>query len=85
MDSLFTISGLVGVVLVLLAYALLSVGKLVATDVRYLWLNLIGTMGILLSLFIDWNLAGVVAQCIWIVISIAGLWRAYRPRKEPLA
>lgn len=82
MHSLFVTIGIFGVVLVLLAYGLLSAGKLSATDPRYLWLNLIGTVGILISLFVDWNLAGVVTQGVWIVISIAGLWRARRPGKQ---
>lgn len=82
MHSLFVTIGIAGVVLVLLAYGLLSTGKLSATDSRYLWLNLVGTIGILLSLFMDWNLAGVVTQCVWIAVSIAGLWRAHRLHKK---
>jgi hypothetical protein len=80
MFSFLTLVGICGVVLVLAAYALLSAEKLAAHDPRYLWLNLIGTVGILASLLVDFNLAGIVTQCIWIGVSVVGLVRAYAAR-----
>jgi uncharacterized membrane protein YuzA (DUF378 family) len=72
------IIGLVGVAGVLAAYWLLTSGKFTNHDPRYLWLNIAATLAILFSLFYQWNLPSVVAQILWILVSIAGLIRIKR-------
>lgn len=78
--SIYTLIGLAGVVLVLAAYALLSYGKLAARDVRYQWLNVAGTAGILISLIGQWNAAAFVSNTAWISIGLYSLARLYRAR-----
>ncbi len=73
--SLATAIGYLGVVIVLIAYALLASGRLSNNDWRYPVLNIVGTLGIVVSLFEQWNLPSMVSQLVWIAISIVGMMR----------
>ncbi len=72
--------GIGGVLLVLVAYGLLQAGRLQPRDAAYSWLNLIGSMAILVSLHYAFNLSSFVIQVAWIAISVYGLVRAARVR-----
>jgi hypothetical protein len=76
----FDVCGMVGVALVLAAYALLTAGRLVAQRPLYLLLNLAGSAAILVSLTQAFNLSAFIIQVAWIAISIYGLLRAWRGR-----
>ncbi len=65
--------GLVGVVLVLVAYLLLQVERMSAKSVMYSFLNAIGSVFILVSLYYHWNLASGVIEIVWLIISLYGL------------
>lgn len=80
MPQLLTAIGFLGVVLVLLAYALLTTGKLQSDNWRYPVLNILGTLGIIASLFAQFNLPSMVTQLMWIAVSIIGLMRIARKR-----
>lgn len=73
--ALPTIIGLIGVIIVLAAYALLASGRMSTDDWRYPVINIVGTLGIAYSLLYQWNPASMVAQLVWIAISIVGLMR----------
>lgn len=77
---IYTIVGLLGVVLVLLAYGLLASGRVAADSARYQWLNVVGTAGILISLIGQWNLAAFIANVAWISIGGLALIRIYRKK-----
>lgn len=79
---LFTAIGLVGVFIVSLAYALYASGKIKSTDWAYPLLNLVGTTGILISLFAQWNLPSFVAQISWILLSLVGMVRIWRSKRH---
>jgi hypothetical protein len=68
--------GIAGVALVLVAYFLLQSGRLAASAPAYSWLNLLGSLAILVSLTHAFNLSSFVIQIAWIAISAYGLWRA---------
>lgn len=65
--------GIVGVVLVLVAYLLLQLDRLSQDSVSYSLLNTVGSIFILYSLFFFWNLASGVIEISWLVISLFGL------------
>ena len=65
--------GVIGVVLVLIAYLLLQLDRLSQNAVSYSLLNLIGSMLILYSLYFYWNLASGVIEAAWLLISLYGL------------
>jgi|GEM_PF-5135737 len=78
METAFTIIGLIGVAMSLSAYALLTRGVFHRNDPRYYWINIIGTLFIALSITVQWNLAAMVSQVLWVAISLVGLVRAIR-------
>ena len=82
METGVVIIGLLGVAIVLAAYGLLSSGRLKADEARYQWLNVVGTVCILISLTGQWNLASFVANAAWLMIGLVGLVRIYRKRSN---
>lgn len=73
--------GLFGVVIILIAYFLLSIGRWPANSVRFQLINFIGAGLILFSLYFHWNLASVVIEIAWMIISLIGICRAVRQPK----
>ena len=73
----FNAIGIIGVVLVLLAYFLLQINKLKQDSIIYSLLNLVGSFLILISLYFAWNLASGVIEIAWFLISIFGLIKAF--------
>lgn len=84
MVILFTIVGLIGVVINLIAYGLLTAGKLRAGEMRYQLINVVGTVGILLSLIAQWNLPVFIANMAWLGIALIGLGRILLRNKKEL-
>lgn len=70
--------GMVGVVIILVAYYLLSVGRWPAEGMKYQVYNLIGAALILFSLCFAWNTASVLMEVAWIGISVIGIIRAMK-------
>jgi len=75
------IVGVIGVILCLVAFLLLQMGRLHATKPVYSWLNLFGALGIIYSLFFEFNLSSFLIEFSWVLISLLGLWRYYKARK----
>ena len=67
--------GTIGVVMVLLAYFLLQVGRMRAEDVRYSLLNGIGAGLVVLSLLFEFNLSALLLEGFWVLISLIGVWQ----------
>lgn len=67
--------GVVGVLLILIAYAGATSGKLDARRASALLLNLAGALLILLSLYFDFNLSAVLMEGAWALVAIIGLIR----------
>lgn len=67
--------GIIGVVILLIAYFLLSTNKMSSQSLNYQLSNLIGAACILYSLFFNFNLASFLIETAWVIISIIGLQR----------
>jgi hypothetical protein len=67
--------GVVGVLLILAAYAGATSGKLDARRAPALLLNLAGALLILLSLYFDFNLSAVLMEGAWALVALIGLAR----------
>lgn len=80
LGSLSDYIGLVGVVLILIGYFFINTGRLTSKSLAYLALNFFGAWLILFSLLFHWNLASVIIECAWIIISLVGFYRLYRSR-----
>lgn len=74
--------GMVGVVLLLIAYFFLSTGRWRANSFTYQLYNLVGAILILYSLCFHWNLSSFVIEVAWVVISLIGIGRIMMMRKS---
>ena len=72
--------GNVGVVIILLSYLLLQIGKVKIEDWRYSAANGLGALLILISLYFAFNLSSFVIELAWLVISLFGLFKAFNAR-----
>lgn len=69
--------GLAGTASVLLAYVLLQAGKLHGQGLVFQSMNLLGALGILVSLYGQFNLAVCLLEGTWALISGWGMWRSF--------
>jgi hypothetical protein len=75
-------AGLVGVALVLIAFLLLQAHKLSGQGYPYQVMNLLGALGILLSLIFGmFNMPAFLQEMAWFLISVYGIVRGLRSRK----
>jgi hypothetical protein len=72
--------GMLGVILLLIAYYYLSIGRWLAERMKYQIYNLAGALLILYSLYFHWNLSSVVIEIAWVLISIVGIMRILKKR-----
>lgn len=75
--------GMFGVVLILLGFMMLQAHKLSGQGLVYQLLNLVGALGILVSLVAgNFNLAAFVQELAWFAIAAYGIVKGYRMRRE---
>jgi purine-cytosine permease-like protein len=79
--SLHDIAGVIGSVIVIVAYFATQAGWFGANDPRFAWANLVGAVLIISSLVMDWNLAAFIVEIFWLLISVFGLARYYFSRR----
>jgi hypothetical protein len=74
------IIGWLGALLILVAYALLSAGKLTANDRAYQWVNVVGAAGFIINS--GWNgaMPSAALNVVWVGIGLAALWRIARKK-----
>lgn len=72
---IFEIFGIFGVAAIVIAYFLLQIGKIVADDLVYIVLNIVGAIGILISLSNNFNLSATLMEIAWLIIGVFGLAR----------
>ncbi|KTC88124.1 CBU_0592 family membrane protein [Legionella drozanskii] len=73
--------GILGVILVLLAFSLSQTAKLSVDSLKYLGSNLLGSSLITLSLLFHWNLSSFLIELAWSAISIMGIVRVVLKNK----
>ena len=75
-------AGFVGVVLVLLAFLLLQAHKLHGNGLTYQLMNVLGALGVALSLlFGSFNVSAFALEVAWMAIGIFGIVRSARQRR----
>ncbi len=72
--------GLIGVVLQLSVYFLLTIKRLSSNSLLYQLCNMIGACGILYSLMFHWNTPSVVIEVAWLMISVGAVVQILRKR-----
>ena len=69
-----------GAALILLAYLLLSMGKLTGQSVSYQWMNVIGAAGFIVNGWWHGALPSAALNVIWMLIGGVALWRIARKK-----
>jgi hypothetical protein len=72
--------GGVGVVILMITFLLLQLGRLESTRLLYSLLNAIGASLITFSLIFDFNFSAFIMEVFWILISLVGVVRFLRTR-----
>ena len=73
----YDLAGSVGVVLIVAAFLLLQLERVVSNGLLYLIANALGAALILLSLSFDFNLSAFLMEAFWLAISLLGLARRF--------
>lgn len=75
MDLYADILGNIGVVCFLAAFYLLQKGRIPHTGMCYLGLNLAGSILLIISLLVHWNLPAFLLEAAWALISMYGIYK----------
>ncbi len=71
--------GCLGTIIIIVTYFLLQIKKITAVSFLYSFLNFGGAFLILISLLYSWNMAAVIMEVAWILISFFGMAKALFP------
>jgi len=84
MDTLdiYQIIGFIGMVFIVYAYFLLQIGKYDSKSLRFQYINLIGAVLLLISLFVHFNLGSFIIEVFWIIITLYGIYKNYTEKKK---
>jgi hypothetical protein len=74
--------GLVGAIILMIAFLLLQLGRLSSNSVWYSILNAVGAGLIVFSLLFNFNLSAFIVELFWVAISLLGLFRVLRTRRS---
>lgn len=80
METLTNLVGIGGVASMMIAYFLLQQEKLTPHHPTYLWMNLLGGLAVIFSLFYEWNLSAFIMEALWVLVSAHSLIR-YRKKQ----
>ena len=72
MFSLLVLTGHVGIFMMLLAYLMLIVGKVKPIDIKYIMLNMCGTVMVIVAMMTHHDLPMAQALIAWMLISFYG-------------
>ena len=76
------IVGWAGAGLILLAYLLLSAGKLDGQSRLYQWMNVIGAAGFVVNGWAHGAIPSTALNVVWMLIGGVALWRIFAKRKS---
>ncbi len=76
------IAGWSGAVLILLAYLLLSLGKLTGQSPVYQWMNVVGGAGFVVNGWWHGALPSAALNVVWMMIGGFALWRIWAKRRS---
>ena len=75
------VAGWAGAGMILLAYLLLSAGKLTGQSLGYQWMNVVGAAGFIVNGWWHGALPSEVLNVIWMLIGAVAVWRILARRK----
>ena len=82
-SAIYDLVGLLGFGLYVVSYFLLTTHRLTSQTCTYFVINLIAATLVLVSLFGAFNLASLMIQVFWIVVSVLAISRRFRDGPAP--
>jgi hypothetical protein len=76
--NIIDIIGTFGVIIIIITYFLLQIEKISSKNLSFSVLNIIGSTLILYSLMYNWNIASVLIEFFWILISLFGVYKYFK-------
>lgn len=80
--DIYQIIGFIGMVFIVYAYFLLQIGTYDSKSLKFQYINLIGAILLLISLFVHFNLGSFIIEVFWIIITLYGIYKHYREKKK---
>ncbi len=80
--DIYQFIGFVGMLFIVWAYALLQIKKYSITSFTYQFLNLIGAILLLISLFVHFNLGSFIIEIFWIIITLYAIYKNFKEKKQ---
>ena len=72
--------GWTGALLILLAYVLVTVGRLTGQSLAFQWMNLLGAAGFIINGWWHRALPSTALNVVWMLIAAVALWRLWKTR-----
>ena len=79
------VAGWLGAALILVAYMLLSMGRLTGQSIVYQWMNVVGAAGFTINGWWHGALPSAALNVIWMLIGAVALLRIAAPRRQAVA
>lgn len=76
------VAGWAGAVLILLAYLLLSMGRLTGQSAAYQWMNVFGAVGFVINGWWHGALPSAALNVLWLLIGGVAVWRIRMKRRS---
>jgi hypothetical protein len=70
--------GWTGALLILLAYVLVTVGRLTGQSLAFQWMNLLGAAGFIVNGWWHRALPSTALNVVWMLIATVALWRLWK-------
>lgn len=80
--DIYQFLGFVGMVFIVYGYLLLQTGKCDNSSLKFQFINLIGAILLLISLFVHFNLGSFIIEVFWIIITIYGIYKIQKDKKK---
>jgi hypothetical protein len=84
-EILIEVAGWTGAAMILLAYLLISMGKLTGQSAMYQWMNVVGAAGFVVNGWWHRALPSASLNVVWALIGAFALWRIVARRKAGTA
>jgi cell shape-determining protein MreD len=76
------IAGWIGALLILLAYLMVTVGKLTGQSLAFQWMNLVGAAGFVINGWWHRALPSAALNVIWMLIAAVALWQLWKRKRS---
>ncbi len=70
--------GWIGALLILLAYVLVTLGRLTGQSLAFQWMNLFGAAGFIINGWWHEALPSTALNLVWMLIAAVALWRLWK-------